>query len=178
LFVGNLDPDVDEKMLSETFNAFGMIVSVKIVRDPETGASKDYGFVCYDSFESSDAALLAMNGQYFCNKMIHVSYAYKKDTKGERHGSAAERLLAANRPLMAKPGFLGPQDFNFSENSQLIMPPSLVTYQKSKALSMDPQNPAPIQIPGILQPSVKTGSIIDEEKFNKIMAGKKEIAEG
>jgi len=39
-----------------------------------------------------------MNGQYFHNKVIHVSYAYKKDTKGERHGSAAERLLAANRP--------------------------------------------------------------------------------
>lgn len=30
LFIGNLDPDVDEKMLSETFNAFGMIVSVKV----------------------------------------------------------------------------------------------------------------------------------------------------
>lgn len=49
--------------------------------------------------------------------MIHVSYAYKKDTKGERHGSAAERLLAANRPLMAKPGFMGPQDFNFNEQT-------------------------------------------------------------
>jgi splicing factor 3B subunit 4 len=29
------------------------------------------------------------------NRAITVSYALKKDGKGERHGSAAERLLAA-----------------------------------------------------------------------------------
>ncbi|CAB5201624.1 unnamed protein product [Rhizophagus irregularis] len=42
-----------------------------------------------------DAAIDAMNGQYLMNKPITVSYAFKKDGKGERHGSAAERLLAA-----------------------------------------------------------------------------------
>ena len=30
---------------------------------------------------------------------IEVEYAFKKDTKGERHGSVAERILAANRPI-------------------------------------------------------------------------------
>uniref|UniRef100_H0XI89 Splicing factor 3b subunit 4 n=1 Tax=Otolemur garnettii TaxID=30611 RepID=H0XI89_OTOGA len=40
-----------------------------------------------------------MNGQYLCNRPITVSYAFKKDSKGERHGSAAERLLAAQNPL-------------------------------------------------------------------------------
>lgn len=33
--------------------------------------------------------LKAMNGQYLCNRQITVSYAYKKDTKGERHGTPA-----------------------------------------------------------------------------------------
>ncbi|CAB5390267.1 unnamed protein product [Rhizophagus irregularis] len=42
-----------------------------------------------------DAEIDAMNGQYLMNKPITVSYAFKKDGKGERHGSAAERLLAA-----------------------------------------------------------------------------------
>lgn len=69
------------------------------MRDPDTGTSKGFGFVSYDNFDSSDNSLNAMNGQYFCNRTIHVSYAYKRDTKGERHGSAAERLLAANRPI-------------------------------------------------------------------------------
>jgi len=30
--------------------------------------------------------------------LIKVDYAYKKESKGERHGTAAERLLASNRP--------------------------------------------------------------------------------
>ena len=40
-----------------------------------------------------------MNGQYVNGKPIDVSYAYKKDSKsGEKHGSIAERVLAANKP--------------------------------------------------------------------------------
>jgi splicing factor 3B subunit 4 len=53
------------------------------------GASRGFGFVNYDSFEASDAAIDAMNNQFLCNRPITVTYAFKKDTKGERHGSAA-----------------------------------------------------------------------------------------
>ena len=65
LFIGNLDPEVDEKTLNETFNAFGLILSTKIARDPESGASKGYGFVSYDSFESSDQAIESMDSNIF-----------------------------------------------------------------------------------------------------------------
>ncbi|ORZ00690.1 hypothetical protein BCR43DRAFT_452798 [Syncephalastrum racemosum] len=96
LFIGNLDPDVDEKLLYDTFSAFGVIVQTpKIARDVDTGNLKGYGFISFDNFDSSDAAIEAMNGQYLMNKQISVTYAFKKDGKGERHGSAAERLLAA-----------------------------------------------------------------------------------
>ncbi|KAL5715200.1 hypothetical protein ACHQM5_017057 [Ranunculus cassubicifolius] len=103
LFVGNLDPDVDEKLLYDTFSAFGAIVTnPKIMRDPETGNSRGFGFISYDSFDTSDNAIEAMNGQYLCNRQITVSYAYKKDTKGERHGTVAERVLAASNPGIQK----------------------------------------------------------------------------
>ncbi len=94
LFIGNLALEVDEKMLSDTFGAFGMVIDVKVGRDPETGMAKGYGFVNFDGFEASDAAIETMNGQFLCNKPITISYAFKKDGKGERHGTAAERLLA------------------------------------------------------------------------------------
>lgn len=100
IFIGNLDPDVDEKLLYDTFSAFGVILQTpKIMRDPESGNSKGYAFINYASFDASDAAIEAMNGQYLCNRQITISYAFKKDAKGERHGSAAERLLAAQNPL-------------------------------------------------------------------------------
>lgn len=95
LFVGNLTTEVDEKLLYDTFSVFGTIIMAPtIAKDPGTGASRGFGFVSFDCFEASDAAIEAMNGQYLCNKPIAVSYAFKKEGSGERHGSAAERLLA------------------------------------------------------------------------------------
>ena len=97
LFVGNLDAELDEKLLYDTFSAFGLVISTpKIMRDPDTGNSRGFGFVSYDSFEAADAAIEAMNGQFLCNRPISVTFAYKKDTRGERHGTPAERMLAAN----------------------------------------------------------------------------------
>ncbi|KAK0720851.1 hypothetical protein B0H67DRAFT_644055 [Lasiosphaeris hirsuta] len=95
LFINNLDPQVDEKILYDTFSQFGQILrQPSIIRD-ENNISKGYGFVSFDSFEASDAARATMNGQYLLSKAITVEYAYKKDGKGERHGDEAERKLAA-----------------------------------------------------------------------------------
>ena len=50
-----------------------------------------------------------MNGQFLMNKAITVQYAFKKDGKGERHGTEAERLLASQArknnalPVAARP---------------------------------------------------------------------------
>eukprot|EP00892_Ulva_mutabilis_P010732 jgi/Ulvmu1/8030/UM004_0267.1 len=101
LFIGNLDPDVDEKMLYDTFSAFGVITGTpKIMRDPDSGISKGFGFVSFDNFESSDAAIDAMHGQFLMNRSISVQYAFKKDTN-ERHGTPEERLMAQNYRLAA-----------------------------------------------------------------------------
>lgn len=110
LFIGNLDENVDERLLYDTFSAFGlMATTAKIARDTGSGTSKGYGFVSYTDFEASDAAIEAMNGQFLMNKAITVQYAFKKDGKGERHGTSAERLLAAQArknnalPVAARP---------------------------------------------------------------------------
>lgn len=95
LFVNNLDQQVDEKILFDTFSQFGTLVSPPTVIRDQNNVSKGYGFVSYDSFEASDAARETMNGQYVLSKQITVEYAYKKDGKGERHGDEAERKLAA-----------------------------------------------------------------------------------
>jgi RNA recognition motif-containing protein len=53
------------------------------MRDPDTGVSKGFGFISFDCFEAADAAIEAMNGQFLCGRAIAVSYAYKKESKGE-----------------------------------------------------------------------------------------------
>jgi len=98
IFVGNLDPDVDETLLYTTFSAFGPLAkNPKVSRDGETGVSRGFAFVHFADFESSDRALEVMDGQFLGGRPISVSYAMKKDGHGERHGTPAERLLAAQR---------------------------------------------------------------------------------
>jgi splicing factor 3B subunit 4 len=118
LFVGNLDPLVDEKVLYDTFSVFGRLIGQpKIARDPD-GVSRGFGFVSFDNFDSSDQALEAMNNQYLMNKPCQINYAFKRDGKGERHGDEAERLLAAQAkknnyilPVVAPPQLsAGPTD--------------------------------------------------------------------
>ena len=61
------------QLLYDTFSAFGMVIATpKIMRDPDTGASKGFGFVSFDGFEASDGAIEAMNGQYLCNRSACV----------------------------------------------------------------------------------------------------------
>ena len=59
-----------------------------------SGVSKGFGFVHYDNFESSDKAIEQMNNQLFSGQVISVEYAFKENSKGERHGCQAERFLA------------------------------------------------------------------------------------
>ncbi|KAJ1746102.1 Splicing factor 3B subunit 4 [Coemansia sp. RSA 1821] len=96
LFVGNLDLSIDDKLLYDAFGAFGsMVQTPQIARDQLSGNSRGFAFVSYTTFEAADLAIQSMDGQYLANKPINVKYAFKKDAKGERHGSAAERMLAA-----------------------------------------------------------------------------------
>ncbi|GME88317.1 unnamed protein product [[Candida] boidinii] len=101
LYIGNLDELVDEKLLYETFSNFGNLISNPIIeRDNLTGKSKNFGFISYDSFESSDKAIKEMNGKLILNKQIKLDYAFKSNGKNrEKHGDKSERLLAEKAKL-------------------------------------------------------------------------------
>lgn len=144
LFIGNLDPEIDEKLLYDTFSAFGVILQTpKIMRDPDTGNSKGYAFINFASFDASDAALEAMNGQHLCNRPITISYAFKKDAKGERHGGAAERVLAKQNPLSQadRPHTM------FADAPSDLPPPPVI--DMSMAMDAPGLPPPPLPMPGM-----------------------------
>lgn len=95
LFIGNLDPMADEKILYDTFSRFGPLLSLPKVARDDNGGSKGFGFISYGDFESADAAIENINNQYLLSNQVTVQFAFKKDGKGERHGDPAERELAA-----------------------------------------------------------------------------------
>lgn len=112
-----------------------------------------------------------MNGQFLMNKAITVQYAFKKDGKGERHGTPAERLLAAQArknnalPVAARPppapmafgarppipGFQGPYQGQFAGILAQPPPPPGFTPQQTimpqMPMGMAPPMGMPMQMP-------------------------------
>ena len=90
------------------YPSWSSLACSQIMRDAETGNSKGYAFINFASFEATDIAIEAMNGQYLCNRPISISFAFKKDAKGERHGSAAGQWSPFPPSLPWPPHFLPP----------------------------------------------------------------------
>lgn len=108
-----------------------------------------------------------MNGQYLMNKAIAVQYAFKKDGKGERHGTPAERLLAAQArknnalPVAARPppapmgfggrppmpGFQGPYQGQFAGALAQPPPPPGFTPQQTIVPQGMPMQMPPMGMP-------------------------------
>lgn len=98
LFVGNLSEEVTEKILFDTFSAFGGVAGMPKLGVDEDGKPKGFGFVSFENFAASDLAIDCMNGQHLCGKVVNVQYALRRDGSGERYGSEAERAIAAAAP--------------------------------------------------------------------------------
>ncbi|KAL0414194.1 UNVERIFIED_CONTAM: RNA-binding protein CP33, chloroplastic [Sesamum radiatum] len=62
LFVGNLSWSVTSESLTEAFQEYGNVVGARVLYDGETGRSRGYGFVCYETKAEMETALEALNG--------------------------------------------------------------------------------------------------------------------
>lgn len=81
IYVGNLSYRLDEEELRSAFEAFGEVVSVKIVMDRETGRSRGFGFVEMADEENTDSAIEALNGQDLAGRPLVVNKARPKERR-------------------------------------------------------------------------------------------------
>lgn len=95
LYVSNLASDITDLDLMEYFRSVVEPKQARVVVDPDTGNSRNCGFVTFNSFDDADLAIKTFNGQMFRNQVITVKYSQKADgKKGELHGDKAERIVA------------------------------------------------------------------------------------
>ncbi|XP_065856640.1 29 kDa ribonucleoprotein A, chloroplastic [Euphorbia lathyris] len=75
LYVGNLSWGVDNLALENLFSEQGKVVDAKVVYDRETGRSRGFGFVTYNSAEEVESAIESLNGAELDGRAIRVSVA-------------------------------------------------------------------------------------------------------
>ncbi len=88
LYVGNLSYNTVEDTLRQLFSNYGEVLSVSIMKDKFTEASKGFGFVEM-SDETYERAIGGMNGKDVDGRRIRVSEAVEKP----RHGGGARKFF-------------------------------------------------------------------------------------
>ncbi|KAF0699986.1 Aste57867_9466 [Aphanomyces stellatus] len=74
LFIYHLPHDLTDADLATAFAPFGTVISAKVYMDKNTGESKGFGFVSYDSAQAADAAIASMNGFQIGSKRLKVQH--------------------------------------------------------------------------------------------------------
>ncbi|XP_078167253.1 glycine-rich RNA-binding protein 4, mitochondrial-like [Carex rostrata] len=86
LFVGGLSYSTDDQSLKEAFDNFGNVTEARVITDRETGRSRGFGFISFDTDEAAESAQSSMDGQEVQGRNIRVSLANERPASGFRGG--------------------------------------------------------------------------------------------
>jgi len=81
IFVKNLHVSIDNKQLYDTFSLFGNILSCKVVTDRESGDSKGYGYVHYETAEAANAAIDKLDGMLIDGQEVQVGHFVRRNER-------------------------------------------------------------------------------------------------
>lgn len=89
VFIKNLDKNIDNKAMYDTFSAFGNILSCKVAQD-ENGVSKGYGFVHFETEDAAIRAIEKVNGMLLNGKKVYVGKFIPKQEREKELGERAK----------------------------------------------------------------------------------------
>ncbi|KAJ8570547.1 hypothetical protein K7X08_037519 [Anisodus acutangulus] len=75
LFVGGLSWNTNDNILQEAFSKYGEVVEARVIHDRESGRSRGFGFVTFNSAEDASAAIQALDQQELDGRTIRVNIA-------------------------------------------------------------------------------------------------------
>lgn len=96
IFVGNLSWKAAEETLKPLFEAFGTVVSIKIIRDQYTGKSKGFGFVEMESDEEARKCIQELNDKPFLDRNLRLSPAQERQP-GQNGGGGSSSTGRGHR---------------------------------------------------------------------------------
>ncbi len=91
LYVGNVAYTATEESLEELFGEAGNIVSVNLIKDRETGRSKGFAFVEFESQDDANNAIEMFNGTDYQERSLVVNFARPREERPRRTGGGGGR---------------------------------------------------------------------------------------
>lgn len=81
IYVGNLPFNQTAETIQDIFSQFGTITDKVVITDRETGRSKGFGFITFESQDSAEKAVKGMDGKEVSGRKIKVNIAHEKNDK-------------------------------------------------------------------------------------------------
>ena len=169
LFIYHLPHDLTDADLATAFDPFGSVISAKVYVDRQTGESKGFGFVSYDSVISAEHAIEQMNGFQIGNKRLKVQHkrVHHRGPAGGGGGGGHNMHSPGGSPGMS------PQVYPM-QHAMMMVPPLPLTGNVSNPSSMDgspvPSPPEEDILPGHVeieesseQPIISSGGGDDQD---------------
>ena len=78
IFVGNLAANTSEQTLRTLFEAFGEVLTVKMVKNRDTAAPRGFAFIEMSSDAEAQTAIAALNGTTIDERRVNVNEARPK----------------------------------------------------------------------------------------------------
>lgn len=91
LYVGNLSFQTTQEDLQQLFEQAGVVESVNLIEDRETGRSRGFGFVEMASNEEGQRAIEQFNGKELNGRNLNVNEARPREDRGGRGGGGGGR---------------------------------------------------------------------------------------
>ncbi|KAI8371511.1 uncharacterized protein BYT42DRAFT_71038 [Radiomyces spectabilis] len=91
LFVGGLSWGTNDQSLYDAFAQFGEVQSANVILDRDTGRSRGFGFVSYNTEEEATAAVENMDGQELDGRRIKVDRATDRGDRPPRRDFGGNR---------------------------------------------------------------------------------------
>ncbi|PWA80727.1 glycine-rich RNA-binding protein 2 [Artemisia annua] len=104
LFVGGLSYQTDDYQLKEAFSGFGEVVEARVITDRESGRSRGFGFVSYNTEDCAKEAMNAMDGQDL-NGLSYQTDDYQLKEAFSGFGEVVEARVITDRESGRSRGF-------------------------------------------------------------------------
>lgn len=97
IYVGNLSYDVTEENLRQTFEPFGQVTSVTIVKDKYSGQPRGFAFVEMADQTEAQTAIKNLNGKELVGRQLNVNEAHPRTDRGKSGGQRGRGGYGGNK---------------------------------------------------------------------------------